>query len=117
MCNVPLPPTGCGNVPTINPLDNVQDCTGEDIFNKFYADNFCLPERSQAYTDVLESSICGDSETASIVEDLCSVDTNGVPCGTLYYRSLEGLARLDSDCSASNVSCTSNCRDGITAAN
>ena len=79
-----------------------------------YSENLCLPKRRQAYFDVLESSICGDSTTdISIFEDICSVDTNGVPCGTLYYRSLEDLASLDSNCSTSNVSCTSNCKDGI----
>ena len=118
LCNVPLPPAACGNGPTINPPANVRNCTAEDYFNKFYAENYCLPERRQAYTDVLESSVCGsgDSETASIVEDACSVDTNGVPCGTLYYRSSEDLARLDSACANSSVSCTSNCKDGIIAA-
>ena len=76
----------------------------------------CLPERRQAYIDVLESSICGDSATASDIEDTCSVDANEVPCGILYHQSFKDLARLDSACSTSNVSCTSNCRDGITAA-
>ena len=117
LCDVPLPPTACGNGPTINPPANVQNCTDEDIFNKIYAENLCIPEQRQAYFDVLESSICGDSTAdISFFKDLCSVDTNGVPCGKLYYRSLEDLASLDSNCSTSNVSCTSNCRDGITAA-
>ena len=119
LCNVSLPPAACGNGPTVNPPSSVRNCTysSEEFFNKYYAENFCLPKRRQAYTDVLESSICKDSErAASDIKDACSVDTNGVPCGTLYYRSLEGLARLDSDCSTSNVSCSSNCRDGITAA-
>ena len=116
LCNVTLPPAACGNGPTINPPANVRSCTDDDFFNEYYVENFCLPERRQAYTDVLESSICGDSETASLVEDACSVDTNGVPCGTLYARSSEDLARLDSACSNSSVSCTSDCKDGIIAA-
>jgi hypothetical protein len=29
------------------------------------------------------------------------VDTNGIPCGTLYYRSWEDLTRLDLACSTS----------------
>jgi hypothetical protein len=62
----------------------------------------------------LGTSICGD--ITIIPEDTCSVDTNGVPCGTLYYRSFADLARLDSACSTSNVSCSSSCRDGIIAA-
>ena len=119
LCDVPLPPAACGNGPTINLPGNVQNCTNEDIFNKYYTENFCLPERRQAYTDVLESKTCGDmysAITASEVNETCSVDTNGVPCGISYYRSLEDLARLDLACSTSNVNCTSNCRDGIIAA-
>ena len=118
MCDVSLPPAACENVPTLNPPSNVQNCTHKDFFNKYYVENFCLPKRRQAYIDVLESSVCRDSTTltASVIEDACSVDNNGVPCVTLYYQSLEGLARLDSDCSTSNVSCTTNCRDGIIAA-
>ena len=93
LCNVLLPPSACGNGPTINPLADVQNCTCEDLFNKYYSENLCLPKQCQAYFDILESSICGDSTTdiRSIFEDICSVDTNRVPCGTLYYRSLEDL--------------------------
>ena len=117
MCNVSLPPAACGNGPTINLPDDVQNCTNEDSFNKYYAENLCLQERRQAYVDILQSSICRDTiPTASAFEDACSVNTNGVPCGILYYRSLEDLARLDVACSTSNVSCTSNCSGGITAA-
>ena len=118
LCNVPLPPADCGNTPTINPPDNIQDCTDEDVFNKYYVENICLPEHRQPYVDVLKklgTSICGDI-TPSSIEDVCSVDTNGVPCGILYIRSSEDLDSLDSACSTSDINCTSNCRDGITAA-
>jgi hypothetical protein len=113
LCNVPLPPAACENIPTINPPDNVQNCTDEDIFNKYYAENLCLPERLQPYIDA--ASICADTNPTTI-KDSCSADTSGVPCGTLYYQSLKDLARLDSACSTSSVSCTSNCKDGIIAA-
>jgi hypothetical protein len=116
LCNVPLPPAACGNGPTINPPDSVQDCTNEDQFNKFYVENLCLPEQRQAYIDVFGTSVCGGI-TPSSIESACFVDTNGVPCGILYLQSLEDstLEDLDSACSTSNVSCTSNCRDGIAA--
>ena len=48
LCNVPLPPAACGNGPTINPPANVQNCTDQDFFNKYYIENLCLPERHQA---------------------------------------------------------------------
>ena len=54
--------------------------------------------------------------TPSSIESACSVDANGVPCGTLYYRSISDLDSLDLACSTSSISCTSECRDGITAA-
>ena len=118
-CDVPLPPAPCGNGPTINPPFNVQNCTDEDLFDKYYVNNRCLPERRKPYTDVLKRlgpDICGTDITPSSIEDECSVDTNGVPCGTLYYRSIPDLVSLDSACSTSSVSCTSECRDGIAAA-
>jgi hypothetical protein len=115
LCNVPLPPAACGNGPTINPPDNVQNCTNEDLFNKYYVENLCLPEQRQAYFDVLGTSVCGNVAPNS-VEDACSVNINGVPCGALYYRSWEDLTRLDLACRTSSISCTSNCRDEITAA-
>ena len=118
LCGVPLPPAACGNGPTISPPDNVQNCTNEDSFNKYYAKNICLPEKRQPYSDVLKrlgARFCGNIPP-NYVEDLCSVDTNGVPCGALYYRSEADLASLDSTCSSSIVSCTSSCRDGIATA-
>ena len=39
MCGVPLLPAPCENGPMINRPDNVQECTGEGYFNKFYAEN------------------------------------------------------------------------------
>jgi hypothetical protein len=123
LCNVPLPPAACGNGPTINPPGNVQSCTNEEVLNKYYVENVCLPERRQAYIDVLirlGTNICGDTiYTPSYIEDACSADTNGVSCGTLFLQFLEDSIMIDglnSACITSNVSCTSNCRDGIIAA-
>ena len=120
LCGVPLPPAACGNGPTVSPPDNVHNCTDEEIFTKYYAENLCLPKRSQAYKDVfnrLGTNLCGDS-TANSTDDACSVDNNGIPCGTLYFQSSQDLAitRLESACSTSSVSCTSSCRNEITAA-
>ena len=118
LCNVPLPPAACGNSPTINPPDKVQNCTSEDVFNKYYVDNICSPEHRRPFVEVLRrlgTSVCGDT-TPSSVEDTCSVDANGVPCGLLYIRFMEDIASLESACSTSDVICTSNCRDRITSA-
>ena len=118
LCSVPLPPTACENSPTISPPDNVQDCTNEEFFYKYYAENLCVPAKRQLYSGVLRrlgARFCGNVSPDD-VRDLCSVDTNGVPCGALYHRSEADLARLNSICSTSDVSCTSSCRDGITTA-
>ena len=119
LCSVPLPPAACGNGPTISPPDNVQNCTDEDSFNKYYTENLCIPEKRQAYSDVfnnLGARVCVNYVPPSYFADLCSVDANGVPCGALYYRSVADLASLDSTCSTSNVRCTSDCRAGIATA-
>ena len=114
--NVPLPPAACRNGPTINPPDNVQNCTGEDRFNKYYTERLCRPEQRQPYGEALNGRFCGHMVFSDYLEDLCSVDANGVPCGVLYHRSLADLASLDLICRTSDGSCTSSCRDGITAA-
>jgi hypothetical protein len=36
LCNVPLPPEGCDNGPTVNRPVSVEVCTEEDYFNKRY---------------------------------------------------------------------------------
>ena len=118
LCSVSLPPAACGNGPTISPPDNVQNCTNEDFFNKYYAENLCLPEKRQPYSDVLKrlgARFCG-SVPPNYFEDLCSVDTNGIPCGLLYAQSSVDLSSLDLTYRSSYVSCTSNCRDGIATA-
>jgi hypothetical protein len=118
LCDVPLPPTDCaGNSPTISPPDSVQNCTSEDLFDKYYAQNLCLPEQRRLYTESfkrLSTSVCGTLIiTPSYVKDLCSVNANGIPCGTLYYQSLSELSNLNSACSRS---CTSDCRESISTA-
>ena len=71
------------NGPTINPPDNVQNCTGEDRFNKYYTERLCRPEQRQPYGEALNSRFCGHMVFSDYFEDLCSVDANGVPCGVL----------------------------------
>ena len=117
LCGVPLPPEGCGNSAIISPPDSVQNCTSEDLFDKYYAQTLCLLEQRRQYTDAfrrLSTSVCGTLIiTPDNVKDLCSVNANGVPCGTLYYRSSGELSSLSSACS---TSCTSDCRESISAA-
>ena len=78
----------CGNVPTVYPPSNVQNCTNEELFNRYYIENLCLPERRQAYIiNVLtrfDTNLCGGVTPSSIV-DTCSIDANGVPCGALFF--------------------------------
>ena len=114
LCGVALPPAACGNGPAISPPDNVQNCTNEDYFNKYYTENFCIPKKRQLYNDVYKR-FCWVLPP-NYFEDLCSVDTNGVPCGALYVRSSADFINLDLTCRTSDVSCTSSCRDGIATA-
>ena len=116
LCGVSLPPQDCGNGPTISTPNSVQNCTSEDLFNRYYAQNLCLPQQRQLYTDAfkrLSTDMC-DSQiiTPDYVKDLCSLNTNGVPCGILYYQSSAELSSLNSACS---TSCSSDCRERISA--
>jgi hypothetical protein len=113
LCDVPLPAEGCGNGPIVNRPVNVQDCTDEEYFNKQFTQNFCLPQRGQPYINaIVLSSRCNQSlySTAELLVDACSEDANGSPCGLLTSDIIDDL---NSDCTTSNVGCTSNCRDSI----
>lgn len=117
MCNVPLPPEDCANGPTISPPSNVKNCTNEDLFNEYYVQNYCLPERAQPYIDVLRK--CGSHIAVENYKSICSADANGVPCGRIYYQSFETDVSpdiLNSVCKTSNINCTSSCRDIINTA-
>jgi hypothetical protein len=122
LCGVPLPAAECGNNPvTINPPDNVQQCTDEQYFNMKYTQNLCLPERGQPYVDaIVLDSRCNQTLffSAEYVTNLCSMDDSGTVC-VLTFRHMDpdlDLDTLNSACATSNVSCTSNCRDGINLA-
>lgn len=121
LCDVPLPAADCGNTPTINPPpDNVQQCTNEEYFNKIFSQNLCLPERGQPYVDaIVLDSRCNQTLFLSadyVTNYLCSMDDNGTICVVRTTDSLAELYSLDSICATSNVSCTSDCREGITRA-
>ena len=111
-----------GNRPvTVNPPDSVQECTKEEYLNMKYQ-NLCLPERGQPYVDaIVLDSRCNQTlfVSAEYVTNLCSMDDSGRICG-LTFSSLDpeiiALDTLNSACATSNVSCTSNCRDGISNA-
>ena len=122
LCNVPLPAADCGNRPvSVNPPDSVQQCTDEEYLNMVYQ-NLCSPERGQAYIDVIVlDSRCNQTlfALAEYLKNLCSMDDSGRVCG-LTFSSLDpdiiDLDTLNSACATSNISCTSNCRDGISNA-
>ena len=116
LCNVPLPTAGCGNGLTVNPPDNIQECTNEEYFNRRYTQNLCLPERGQPYINAFLNSRCYQTffPSAEYFVNLCSMNANGLACG--LPSSERDLNRLNSVCATANVSCTSNCRDSITDA-
>jgi hypothetical protein len=118
-CNVPLPAADCGKNPvTVNPPGNVQQCTDEQYFSMKYTHNLCLPERGQPFVDaIVLDSRCSETiffASAEYATALCSMDESGRLCGLILPLSTSGpLETLNSACATSNVSCTSNCRDGI----
>ena len=119
LCNVPFPAADCENGPVVNLPDNVQECTDEEHFNRWYTQNLCLAERGQPLIDALINSRCNQTffPTAEYIVNLCSMDANGVTCGLTYSPSTgPDLDELNSACATSNVSCTTNCRNNITDA-
>ena len=59
--------------------------------------------------------------SAEYITNLCSMDNSGRVCGLTYSSNIDpdifmDLNSLNSACATSNVSCTSNCRDGISNA-
>ena len=125
LCNVPLPAADCGNRPvTVNPPDSIQQCTDEQYFNIKYTQNLCLPERGQPYVDaIVLDSRCNQSGSdsfflAEVATTICSMDDSGRVCGLTFSTADPelDLDTLNSACATSNVSCTSNCRDGISNA-
>ncbi len=85
LCGVPLPAVDCENNPvTVNPPDNIQQCTNEQSFNMRYTENLCLPERGQPYIDaIVLDSRCNQTLfiSAEYVRNLCSMNENGTVCG------------------------------------
>ena len=122
LCDVPLPAADCGNSLTVNPPDDVQQCTIEQYFNKKYTQNLCLPERGQSYVDaIVLDSRCNQTSffiSAEYVTNFCSMDDSGTICGLTYSGADSEVQseNLNSICATSNVSCTSNCRDSISNA-
>ena len=70
ICDVPLPAADCESGPvTVNPPDNVLQCTTEQYTNMRNTQNLCLPERGQAYVDaIVLDSRCSQSSFYSSVE-------------------------------------------------
>ena len=115
LCNVSLPPADCDNGPTVSRPDNVQKCTNEESHNRYYTQNFCLPQRSQPYINaIVLNSTCNQSHfiLAENLVSFCTVNANGIPCGIISSNQpFNNIDDLNSDCATSNVSCTLNCRN------
>ena len=73
LCNVPLPAADCGNGLPINPPQDAQDCTPQELINRI-ANHACSPNVGQPLVDaLLQNSKC------------CSLQCQS-GCGRLQYR-------------------------------
>ena len=123
LCNVHLPPAAYPVAVTVIPPDSVtvQECTDEQYLTMKYQ-NVCSPERGQPFIDaIVLDSRCNQTSftSAEYITNLCSMDDSGRVCGFTYSNldpDLIDLETLNSACATSNISCTSNCRDGISNA-
>ena len=88
--------------------------------------NLCLPERGQPYVNaIVLDNRCNQSGSdsfflAEVTTTACAMDDSGRVCGLTFSTADPDLDldldTLNSACAMSNISCTSNCRDGISNA-
>ena len=122
LCNVPLPAADCGNGPALNPPQDSQVCTQQELFTRF-ADYECMASVGQGLVDtLLQNSRCYIN-ARSLVE-VCRVNENNEFCAAVVGSDLiDSGSSTDSDfislvinCSSSilSSSCSSSCQNAVT---
>ena len=118
LCNVPLPASNCGNGLPLNPPQDAQQCTFQQLFTRF-ANYECMPSVGQQLINTLQqNSRCSD--TAKQYVDDCSINDNeycvvvigsdvssDISSNSLYFS-------LVANCSTSSSAfCSSSCQSAI----
>ena len=122
LCNVPLPAADCGNGLPLNPPQDSQVCTLQELFTRL-ANYECTPSAGQGLVDaLLQNSRC--YTTARGVVNICAINENNEFCATVVGSNLiDSGSSTDSDftslvinCSSSilSPSCSSSCQNAVT---
>ena len=129
LCNVSLPAAGCGNGLPLNPPQDSQVCTPQELFTRF-ADYECTPSIGQGLIDaLLQNSRC--YIYARYAVDTCSVNENNEFCAAVIgsnlisfinsagssaiITDLEFISLVTNCASSSNSSCSSSCQNTVTS--
>ena len=124
VCNVPLPADTCREGVSLNPPQDVQTCTVQELFTRL-ANQVCEPSVGQPLVDaLLENSKC--HRYAREYVDICRFNANNQRCGTIVGTnvidtSFDGssqdspLALIENSCnsSLSSESCSPSCQSAI----
>ena len=118
LCSVPLPPSSCGNGLPLNPPQDAQQCTPQQLVTRF-ANFECMPSVGQPLIDTLQQTGKCDDLAKAYVDD-CSVNANNELCvavirSDILSESTDPLyTSLLTDCSSSSSSfCNSSCQSAI----
>ena len=124
LCNVPLPAADCGNGLPLNPPQNAEDCTFQELTSRI-ANHACSPSVGQPLVDaLLQNSKC--QSLARVIVDYCSTNANNEYCAAVIGSDISEsvtsnvdplLGSLISDCefeSSAIIICNSSCQSAIT---
>ena len=121
LCNVPLPVADCGNGLPLNPPQDAQDCTLQELFTRSI--NYeCMASVGQPLVDTLVRNGRCDLYVRSLV-GVCNRNENNQFCGTVIGSSGIDSGNLNSplftslvaNCASSSSSfCSSSCQSAAT---
>ena len=122
LCNVPLPAADCGNGLPVNPPQDSQVCTLQELFTSF-ANYECMANVGQGLVDtLLQNSRC--YIYARSLVDACSVNENDQFCAAIVGSNVidsggsndQQFTSLVTNCASSSSSfCSSSCRSAVTS--
>ena len=119
LCNVPLPASSCGNGLPLNPPQDAQQCTLQQLVTRF-GDYECMPSVGQPLIDTLQQNGKCDDLAKAYVDD-CSVNANNELCVAVIASDIFSEALADplytsllTNCSfSSSRFCSSTCQSAI----
>ena len=121
VCNVDLPPDGCGNALPVNRPSNARNCTTTEYVN-LLVDYECSSSAGQQFVDaLLQNTRC--YPIARLQVDACGRNANGQFCAQAIGQDLLSSESTDpllvslANCGTSTSTCTPFCQDVIANVN